>query len=324
MAGTFNLATPRQAAFKLSFSGVEMATFAPYVGKFAGYRIERGTLNVDLDYTIDGPRIRGTNKVLLDRLVLGERVDSPDAINLPLTLALAVLKNSGGVIDVNLPVRGDLSSPQFDYGALIGKAIRQVIVKAATAPFTLLARLVSSTGKDLHAVGLAPGSADLPSIQREKLQQLARALIARPQLSLEIRPRVDQDDSRALARRALDMALGSGSDEAGDADKDSTDQLSALSETLGNEPPLLPPPEGTAPSPQEQRAAAARAGRERLLAALAPDAKTLRTLAQARGEAIRAALMDNGVPVQRMAITLPAENATLPLTAPTEFALGSF
>ncbi len=326
VTGTFNLATPRQAAFKLSFSGVEMATFAPYVGKFAGYRIERGTLNVDLNYTVDGPRLIGSNKVLLDRLVLGERVDSPDAISLPLRLALAVLKNSAGIIDVDLPVNGDLSNPRFDYGALIGTAVRQVIVKAATAPFTLLARLVGGKGKDLQTVGFAPGSADLPSIQRAKLQKLAQALIARPQLTLEIRPRADQDDSRALARVALGVAMGQGpgGDEAGDADEDSTDQLSALyQERFGSEPPLVPPPEGTSPSAQEQRAAAARAGRERLLAALAPDARTLQALAQARGAAIRAALVDNGVPVQRMAITLPEENATLPLTAPTEFALGS-
>ncbi len=326
VTGTFNLATPRQAAFKLSFSGVEMATFAPYVGKFAGYRIERGTLNVDLNYTVDGPRLIGSNKVLLDRLVLGERVDSPDAISLPLRLALAVLKNSAGIIDVDLPVNGDLSNPQFDYGALIGTALRQVIVKAATAPFTLLARLVGGKGKDLQTVGFAPGRADLPSIQRDKLQKLAQALIARPQLTLEIRPRADQDDSRALARVALGVAMGQGpgGDEAADADEDSTDKLSALyQERFGSEPPLVPPPEGTSPSAQEQRAAAARAGRERLLAALAPDARTLQALAQARGAAIRAALVDNGVPVQRMAITLPEENATLPLTAPTEFALGS-
>lgn len=113
-----------------------MATFAPYVTKFAGYRIDRGTLNVDLDYTVDGPRIEGENKIVLDRLELGERVDSPEALDLPLTLALAVLRDSAGVIDVDLPVRGDLSNPQFGYGALIGKALRQIIVKAVTAPFT--------------------------------------------------------------------------------------------------------------------------------------------------------------------------------------------
>lgn len=324
--GSFNLATPRQAQFKLSFTGVEMATFAPYVSKFAGYRIERGTLNVDLDYTVDGPRVDGSNKMLLDRLVLGERVDSPDALDLPLTLALAVLKNSAGVIDVDLPVRGDLSNPQFDYGGLIGKAVRQAIVKAATAPFTFLAGLVGGKDEDLQTVAFAPGSADLPAVQRDKLQKLAQALIARPQLALNIRPRADQDDSRALAQRALRQALGYGSasDEADDDEDESTDRLSALyQERFGSEPPAVPPPEGTSPSAQEQRAAAARAGRERLLAALAPDFKALRAMAQARGEAIRAALMDNGVPVQRMAITLPPEDAPLPPSAPTQFALGS-
>ena len=324
--GRFNLATPRQAQFSLSFTGVEMATFTPYVSKFAGYRIERGTLNVDLDYTVDGPRVEGKNKILLDRLVLGERVDSPDALDLPLTLALAVLRNSAGIIDVDLPVRGDLSSPQFDYGGLIGKAIRQAIVKAATAPFTFLARLVGGKGEDLQTVAFAPGSAQLPAVQRDKVQKLAQALIARPQLTLDIRPRADLDDSRALAQQALRQALGQGAASEGmdDDDTASVDRLSALyEERFGSEPPLVPPPAGTSPSAQERRAAAARAGRERLLAALAPDAKALQALAQARGAAIRAALMDNGVPVQRMAITVPAQDAPLLPNASTEFAIGT-
>ncbi|WP_448510883.1 DUF748 domain-containing protein [Immundisolibacter sp.] len=324
--GRFNLATPRQAQFKLSFTGVEMATFTPYVSKFAGYRIERGTLNVDLDYTVDGPRVAGKNKILLDRLVLGERVDSPDALDLPLTLALAVLRNSAGIIDVDLPVRGDLSNPQFDYGGLIGKAIRQAIVKAATAPFTFLARLVGGKSEDLQTVAFAPGSADLPAVQRDKLKNLAQALIARPQLTLDIRPRADQDDGRALAQQALRQALGhgSGSDEADDGEDESTDRLSALyQERFGSEPPPVPPPEGTNPTKEERRAAAARAGRERLLTALAPDAGALQAMARARGEAIRSALMDNGVPAQRMAITVPAQDAPLPPSASTEFAIGA-
>ncbi len=323
--GSFTLAVPREAAFKLSFAGVEMATFAPYVQKFAGYRIERGTLDVDLDYTIKGTRVRGKNDIVLDRLVLGERVDSPDAIDLPLTLALALLKDSRGVIDVALPLRGDLSNPQFDYGALIGMAIRSLLVKAVKAPFSLLAKLVGGKAADLRTVSFGPGAAQLAPAQVASLEKVAGALIARPQLTLEIRPQVDSDDSRALAEQALAAALGQAAGEESDTDEDAdwTDALWNLYEQrFGSPPPPVPPPAGTTPSKPEQRAAAARAGRERLLAAMAPEAVALRALAQTRGEAIRAALVDNGVPVGRIAIVLPPEGSELPQSASSELALG--
>ena len=325
--GSFTMAVPREAAFQLSFQGVEMATFAPYVGKFAGYRIERGTLNVDLDYTVSGPHVVGTNKIVLDRLVLGERVDSPDALDLPLTLALAILKDSRGVIDVALPLRGDLSDPKFDYGALFGIALKSMLTKAIKAPFTLLSRLFGGQAKDLRTVAFGPGSAQLAPVQRESLQKLATALIARPQLALDIRPQADQDDSRALAQQALARALGRASgdeDDASDDDTDLTERLTALyQKRFGSKLPAVPPPAGTTPSAAEQHAAAARAGRERLLASMAPDAAALRALAQARGEAIRAALMENGVSITRLAITLPPQGAPLPPSGPSELALNA-
>lgn len=320
--GSFTVGVPRQAAFKLSFSGVEMATFAPYVGKFAGYRIERGRLDVDLDYAIRGSRVRGSNKIVLDRLVLGARVESAEAIDLPLTLALAVLKDSRGVIDVALPLRGDLSNPQFDYGALIGMAIKSLLVKAVKSPFTLLASLVGGTASDLRTVGFGLGSAQLPPVQLENLKKVAQALIARPQLALDIHPRVDQNDGRALAQQALAAAIGPVADDEGDDEADLTEALLKLyEERFGTEPPPVPPPAGVAPDEQAPRAATARAGRERLLAAMAPDAEALRALAQARGEAIRAALMDNGVAATRLAITLPPEAVTLPASASSELLL---
>lgn len=321
--GTFTVAVPRQAAFKLSFAGVEMATFAPYVQRFAGYRIERGTLDVDLDYTIEGTRLIGKNDIVLDRLVLGERVDSPDAIELPLTLALSLLKDSRGVIDVALPLRGDLSNPQFDYGALIGMAIKSLLIKAVKAPFSLLAKLVGGKAADMRTVAFGPGDVQLPPPQIASLATLAQALIARPQVALEIRPRVDEDDSRALAERALGAELGKTRGDGEDSDEaDWTDALWDLYEKrFGSEPPPVPPPEGTTPSRDERRAAAARAGRERLLAAMAPDAAALQALAQARGNAIRAALVDNGVPAARLSIALPAEGAELPKSAKSELAL---
>lgn len=160
-------------------------------------------------------------------------------------------------------------------------------------------------------------------MQRGQLQQLAQALIARPQLTLDIRPQVDQADSRALAQQALQQALAQAGVDADD-DEEQIERLVALYQArFGSEPPPVPPPEGAQPSAQEQRAAAARAGRERLLAAMAPDADAMQALARARGEAIRAALAGNGVPLQRMAITVPALPQPLPPSAVSEFELAS-
>lgn len=159
----------------------------------------------------------------------------------------------------------------------------------------------------------------------ESLQKVAQALIARPQLTLNIHTLANQNDARALAQQALGAALGQAAGEDDDpfeGDADWTERLIALyEERFGNEPPAIPAPADTQPTAAEQRAAAARAGRERLLAAMAPDAAALQALARARGEAIRAALMDNGVPVGRLAIVLPAEDAPLQPSATSELVL---
>jgi hypothetical protein len=200
-----------------------------------------------------------------------------------------------------------------------------MLTKAIKSPFTLLAKLVGGKAADLRTVAFGPGDTQLAPAQLDSLAKVAQALIARPQLALEIRPQVDVDDGRVLAERALGAELGKTMGDGEDSDDaDWTDALWDLYEKrFGSEPPPVPPPEGTTPSKEERRMAAARAGRERLLAAMAPDAAAVRALAQARGEAIRAALVDNGVPAGRLSITLPADGAELPKSARSELALGS-
>ncbi|HEY0824213.1 MAG TPA: DUF748 domain-containing protein, partial [Ramlibacter sp.] len=175
----------------LAFRNLEMARLTPYSGKFAGRRIESGRLSVDLEYKIRQRQLAGTNKFVVNRLKLGERVDSPDAMKLPLDLAIALLEDSDGVIDLDLPVSGSLDDPQFSYGAIVWKAIVNVLTKIVTAPVRALGALLGGGAEKFEAVGFDPGSSTLLPPEQEKLKLLAGALARRPALTLAIRPGYD-------------------------------------------------------------------------------------------------------------------------------------
>ncbi len=184
---------------KATFRNLEMKNLTPYSGKFAGRKIESGKLSLDLEYKINQRKLKGENQVIIDNLTLGERVESKDATNLPLDLAIALLSDSKGVIDLGLPVQGSLNDPQFSYGSLIWKAIVNVLTKIVTAPFRALGALLGGSGEEFEAIIFEPGEARLLPPEREKLAKLARALEQRPQLKLTIEGRFD----KALDREAL-------------------------------------------------------------------------------------------------------------------------
>ncbi|NDY74928.1 DUF748 domain-containing protein, partial [Desulfobacter hydrogenophilus] len=123
------------------FKGVELTSATPYSGHFAGYKIEKGKLSVDIDYKIENRNLTAAHKFVIDQLELGDRVESPDAVHLPLKIAVALLKDRNGVIDIDLPVTGSLDDPQFKIGPLIWKAVLNLLTKIATAPFAMLGHL---------------------------------------------------------------------------------------------------------------------------------------------------------------------------------------
>ena len=181
------------------FRNVEMTSLSPYSGKFAGRRIASGKISLDLNYKITDSRLLGDNKVVVDRLVLGEKVDSPDAPNLPLDLAVALMQDSNGVIDIGLPVKGNLDDPKFSFGHLIGKALVNLITKIATAPFRALGALLGMKDDTLNTVAFEAGSTSLPPPEREKLAKLVEALRQRPQLKVIVTGRYHPDeDGRAI------------------------------------------------------------------------------------------------------------------------------
>jgi hypothetical protein len=170
-----------------SFKRVELTTLTPYSGKFAGYRIRKGRLNLDLHYLITKGQLKAENKVVVEQLQLGEKVDSPDAVDLPLKLAIALLKDSDGKISIELPVSGDLNNPQFSVMPIVWQTLRNLVVRAATAPFKFIGGLVRGGGsEDLSSIKFAPGSSTLSAETQKALDTLSSALKERPALRLEI------------------------------------------------------------------------------------------------------------------------------------------
>lgn len=197
------LSAASYADVRMKFRGLELTSMTPYAVRFAGYDIASGTLDAHLHYKVDRGRLNADHRLVVRQLQLGKRVESPHAIDLPLRLAVALLKDANGVIRIGLPVTGSLNDPKFSLGPLIGKALLHVLRKAVTAPFTLLGRLFGG-GPDMNRFAFAPGSAALLPGERARAAALAKALARRPQLSLQVPAVFAPDvDRRALAQRSL-------------------------------------------------------------------------------------------------------------------------
>jgi len=199
----------------MTFRNVEMTDLTPYTVKFAGYEVNSGKLSLDLGYKIQQHRLAGTNQIVIKHLDLGKKIDSPDALDLPLELGLALLKDSSGKIDINLPVQGDMSNPQFSFGQLIGQAVANFFGKLVTAPFRILGGILGTEAQGLDQIAFEPGRSELPPPEREKLALVAKALRERPELAVSIQGTYDsQRDGKALKeqeiRRVVAEARGSG------------------------------------------------------------------------------------------------------------------
>ena len=189
-----------------SFKRVELTTLTPYSGKFAGYRIRKGRLNLDLHYMISNGQLKAENKLVVEQLQLGEKVDSPDAVDLPIKLAIALLKDTDGKISIELPISGDLNNPQFSVMPIIWQTVRNLVLRAAQAPFKFIGGLISGGGaEDLGTVSFAPGSSELSPEAQKALTTLAQALKERPALRLEIEGTAAQSsDGPLIAKERLE------------------------------------------------------------------------------------------------------------------------
>jgi hypothetical protein len=189
-------------------TGIDLPPLTTYSGKYAGYGITKGALSLEVHYKIENRRLTASNKLVLDQLTFGDRVDSPTATKLPILLAVALLKDGNGTIHLDLPIQGSLDDPQFSVWGVVVQIIVNLITRAATAPFALLGAIVGGHGDELAFVEFAPGRADLSPLAEAKLQSLAKALSDRPALKLDIAGRVVPDADRdGLKRVALDRAM---------------------------------------------------------------------------------------------------------------------
>lgn len=197
----------RDGELRFTFRGMDIATMSPYSGTYAGYSLDSGTLSLDLRYALDGQTLEGDNRIIISQMKLGEAVESELAIKAPLKLGIALLTDSKGVMDLSVPISGDVNSPGFSLGPIIGRAISNVIIKAVTAPFSLLAGLVGSDD-DLENIAFAAGSSKLDSSAQRAVDALGSALLERPQISLRVAGGYDPvGDDVALKEVALRQEL---------------------------------------------------------------------------------------------------------------------
>jgi uncharacterized protein involved in outer membrane biogenesis len=184
--------------------GIQLTNFSPYSGKYAGYPITSGRLNVDVHYTLDQRKLSADNHIFIDQLTFGDRIEGPGISHLPVKLAVALLKDSQGRIDVHVPVSGSLDDPHFSVGGLVWRAIGNLIVKAVTSPFRLLASIGGGGGReDLGYVEFAPGSDVLDASAQEKLGQIVKVLTDKPSINLDIIGRIDTSKDESGLRKVM-------------------------------------------------------------------------------------------------------------------------
>jgi hypothetical protein len=192
---------------KASATDIELSPLTPYSGKYVGYGIEKGKLSMKVSYLVEDRKLKAENSIILDQLTFGQKVESPDAIKAPVLLAVALLKDRNGVIKFDLPVGGSLDDPQFSVGGLVFRALVGLIVKVVTAPFAVLGSL-SGHGAELAYIEFAPGSAVIDKAGEDKVKVLAKALVDRPAIRIDMAGRIDPTQDRdGLKRAAVDRQV---------------------------------------------------------------------------------------------------------------------
>lgn len=181
---------------KATATGVELPQLTPYSSKYAGYPIEKGKLSATVNYKIEDQHLVASNNVKIDQLTFGDHVDGPDATKLPVMLAVSLLKDRNGVIDLDIPISGSLEDPQFSIGGVILRAVVNLIVKAVTSPFSLISSMFGG-GEELSHLEFASGSSDVTPDLIKKLDSLNYALSERPGLSLDIMGKADINSDKA-------------------------------------------------------------------------------------------------------------------------------
>lgn len=209
VSGAINpLSAAAFADVKASFKDIDLPPFTPYSGKYAGYAITRGALTMEVSYKLQNRKLAAQNRFLVDQFEFGDKVDSKTATKLPVKLAVSLLRDKDGVIDLDLPMEGSLDDPKFRIGKVVWKLIGNLIGKAVTAPFALLGKLLGGGGQEFSSVDFADGRETPDEAAKKKLDALAKALENRPALKLEATGRFSgEKDREGLKRLRLDRKV---------------------------------------------------------------------------------------------------------------------
>ena len=268
-----------------------------------GYGLSKGKLSLDLKYRVSQKQLEAENRVVVDQLTFGEKVDSPDATSLPIALAVALLKDRKGRIDIDLPIRGDLKDPDFKYGKAVLSVLLNLLTKIVASPFTLIGSLIPGGGdaESLQFIAFHPGSATVPHEELKKLEALAKGLEERPGLRLDITGTADPAlDRLAIGMRKLkEQLIAMRQREKGQAlpksevlsSEDETRLVTELYEKQREKNKKTGPSQSTAPEPMPPTLEDMK---QRLAAAIPVDEPELRALARQRAEQVRDQLLEVG------------------------------
>jgi hypothetical protein len=287
---------------KVSSKGIDLTPLSPYCGKYAGYALDKGKLDLALEYKVAKRKLAATNLVKVDQFTFGEATNSPDATKLPVKLGLAVLQDPSGLIDLDVPVEGNVDDPNFRLGRVIWRAIGNVLLKAVTSPFNLLAKLVGGSGKEkLDVVDFQAGAADLTPSADKSLQGLSKALASRPALKVDIEGTADPAaDGKTLKLKELKRQAAAPRAEKGQKGEMTDEEYLKFVEkrwrslTAQNQ-------SGTPPDPAAMEDA--------VLASVQLPPESLSALRQERAEATRSRLLALGVDPGRLFLTQGGERA---------------
>lgn len=264
---------------KLDFKDIDLVNVTPYSGQFVGYKIKKGKLNLNLNYSVTDSKLNGSNFINFDSLTLGEKVESKDAVNLPLSLAISILSDQNNQINIDLPVEGNLDDPDFKYGGVIWAAVKKLFADITLAPFRFLGNALGLGSKDLSSIDFLAGSSELISSEAPKISDFIKLTGSKPKMKLSITPTYSKLDESFYKNKKLDQKINQIIASSG------KDYIAVLNELVPN-----------------LKDRSEKALREEALKGIEVDKAKLVELANERANAVKEALIKAGLEASRINI----------------------
>ena len=264
---------------KLDFKDIDLTDITPYSGQFVGYKIKKGKLNLNLNYSVTDSKLNGSNFINFDSLTLGEKVESKDAVNLPLSLAISILSDQNNQINIDLPVEGNLDDPDFKYGGVIWAAVKKLFADITLAPFRFLGNALGLGSKDLSSIDFLAGSSELISSEAPKIADFIKLTGSKPKMKLSITPTYSKLDESFYKNKKLDQKINQIIASSG------KDYIAVLNELVPN-----------------LKDRSEKALREEALKGIEVDKAKLVELANERANAVKEALIKAGLEASRINI----------------------